>query len=126
MRTSLDARKPGRVVRIAQAENSGVPDKHANVCMFGGQEFVPEPGVEASVSDKVRTLMDRSQGEESIVVILQVQEDMTLGDTVDLLEAGAKLYKHVGTRAIIVRLPVSSLLELGIQTLYSVDRRVQA
>ncbi|MHA2284201.1 MAG: hypothetical protein ACXAC5_25460 [Promethearchaeota archaeon] len=77
--------------------------------VFNGTEFIPDPGIEESLSQNVMRLSAESRSEEKLVCILQIQAEMTMGDIIELLEAGVKVYEQISSRSYLVRLPASSL-----------------
>ncbi len=76
---------------------------------FNGVEFVPAPGVETALTRRANRLTADAKSEERIVCILQTQGEITMRDVIELLDADVKVYEPTGRKALIVRLPASSL-----------------
>jgi len=112
---SLNTSEQNRLVRVLDSNapaKVGRKTPNELIHVFNGSEFAPAPGLESSLASRVQQMVDEKTAEEKIVCILQIQEQMTLGDVINLLELGVKVYDPIGRRGAIVRLPASVIDEL--------------
>jgi len=107
-RDELGAGEPKATQRKSEADEL--------IHVFNATEFVPSPGVESTLSVRAERLKAESRGEEQLVCILQLQSaGVTMGNVIELLETGVKVYELVGRTAAIVRLPASAIAFLQLK-----------
>ena len=102
---SLEARKPPRALPAGKIDS--LPQE--GIVVFNGTTLPAQTGVEESLAARADQLAAESRGQETIVAILQVREDLRLKDVIELLELGVKFHEPLGHAAAIVRLPAAAV-----------------
>lgn len=84
--------------------------------LFNGRQFIPTEGLDDALSVRVQKTKKESRDKKKIVCILQIQDDMTMEEVIELLEFNVKIYEPIGRKTFIARLPASAIDSLSNKT----------
>jgi subtilisin family serine protease len=109
---AMDAREKPRGKGISRSAKREAFKKRTKylVRLANGEQFIPTPGIESDLNNKVRALTARKGREkEKFLCLIQFKEGLALGDVVELLEADVRMYTPAGRNTVIANIPASSI-----------------
>ncbi len=77
--------------------------------LLNGTEFTPEKGLDKELNRILSQKTSRRTADEKIICIVQLKDQMKLGDVIEFLEAEVKVYESLGSKSIIVSIPISAI-----------------
>ncbi len=92
-----------------ETAKTGIVTPQTLIHVFNGTEFTPNPGVEGMLLNNIYQMEAEARASEKVVCVLQFRGEMSIGDVIDLLDFGGKVYGPLGRNAIIVRLPANAI-----------------